>query len=118
MLNTLSICRTCPRDMPDTGKFGTALREALKEALSADAIEIMMVHCLGGCHRPGNLSFDAPDKVRIRLSDVTVQDTEWLLAAVREYARPGDRSPGIEIIPPSLQFKVTALSPKIAPRSK
>lgn len=112
-MNTLSICRTCPRDGPDTGKFGQAMREALGAELAAESIEVMMVHCLGGCRKPGNLAFDSPDKVRIRLSDISLQDAEWIIVTARQYIHADGPSASIAVVPSALQCKVTALAPKL-----
>lgn len=113
-LNTLAICRTCPRDTAETGKFGIALRQILEDELSGEHIEIMMVQCLGSCRNPGNVAFDAPDKPRIRISDVTPRDADWLLCAASTYVRAGDRLSSTEMFPPALQLKISALAPKQA----
>ena len=117
-MNTLSICRTCPRDTSETGQFGIELREALANELSGEAIQIMMVQCLGGCRKPGNVAFDAPDKVRIRLSDVTLKDANWLLNSALSYVRAGARLPSTDLFPQALQGKISAFSPKMARTSK
>ncbi|MEX2497206.1 MAG: DUF1636 family protein [Woeseia sp.] len=117
-MNTLAICRTCPRDTTETGNFGIALHELLKNELSGKAIEIMMVQCLGSCRMPGNVAFEAPDKTRIRLSGITLQDADWLLCAASNYVRTGDRLPDTELLPHALQLKISALAPKPARASK
>src|SRR5690606_39456758 len=98
-------------DTPRSGQFGDALRSALRPRLEPEGIAVMMVECLGSCRRPGAVAFDAPDKARIRVSDLNSQDATALVRAALEYSR-GKYDAGPAAFPPGLRQKVSAVAPK------
>ncbi|NMO90401.1 DUF1636 family protein [Actinomycetospora sp. TBRC 11914] len=105
----LLVCRTCPRDHPDSGSFGVAL----DRALCADGVRVRHVPCLGGCPNAGNAAVDGPGKPRVRFSSLTDDDAGPLLAAAAAYdASPtGMPDDGWEV-PPALRDRLTAVTPK------
>jgi len=57
--DTLFICRTCPRDAwrgaaaaGEGERFAQAVRLALAASPLARQIDVLVVHCLGGCPKP------------------------------------------------------------------
>jgi predicted metal-binding protein len=111
-MDTIAICRTCPRDTPQSGTFGLELRAAIRSKLADNGISIMMVQCLGSCRRPCAVAFDAPYKARVRFSDLAVQDSGLLIQAALQYAQFNAVSPSHEAFPKVLQSRISAIAPK------
>lgn len=106
----LLVCRTCPRDRPDTGSFGTALDPLLS---GSGPVRVRHVPCLGGCPNAGNVAVDGPGKPRVRFSAVSGDDAPALLAAAAAYdaSETGLPDEGWEV-PASLRARLTAVTPK------
>ncbi|HEY2191943.1 MAG TPA: hypothetical protein VGH76_06530 [Actinomycetospora sp.] len=105
----LLVCRTCPRDRPDSGSFGVALDVVLR----SDVVRIRHVPCLGGCPNAGNAAVDGPGKPRVRFSFLTDDDAGALLAAAAAYDASPSGAPddGWEV-PLALRGRLTAVTPK------
>lgn len=117
-MDTIAICRTCPRDTPQSGTFGLQLRAAVSSKLAGSGINIMMVQCLGSCLTPCAVAFDAPDKARIRFSDLAVQDADVLSQAAFQYAQFNAAVPSRNAFPMALQSRISAIAPKYAQTKK
>ncbi|WP_370551994.1 DUF1636 family protein [Haliea sp. E1-2-M8] len=113
-MHTIAICRTCPRDTPQSGTFGLELRAELRTRLADDGPSIMMVQCLGSCRKPCGVAFDAPNKARIRLSDIAVQDAGLLTQAARNYVHFGTALSSLNVFPMALRSRISAIAPKHA----
>ena len=114
-MDTIAICRTCPRDTPQSGAFGLELRAAVRSKLAGNGINVMMVQCLGSCRRPCAVAFDAPEKARIRFSDLVLQDAGVLIQAALQYAQFTDVLRDHHAFPKTLQSRISAIAPKYAP---
>lgn len=112
MHDSVSICRTCPRDQHDSGALGYAIARKLGERLARLGIGVLMVNCLGACKQPGVVALDSPLKDRIRFSGLCVDDAELLSTAVDAYvaSRPGQFD--LQALPVILRKRLSAVSPK------
>ena len=88
------------------------MRAALRRELAGKGINIMLVQCLGSCRRPCAVAFDAPDKARIRFSDIVVQDANLLVEAAYRYVQFGVGPTDRTAFPMALQSKISAIAPK------
>jgi predicted metal-binding protein len=111
-METLSVCRTCPRESAEKGGVVDALRALAAGGSGACDASILSVECLGGCPRPCTVAFDAPGKWRVRLSGLTARDAADILAAARTYASLPDGRLSDDVLPPALRGRISALSPK------
>ncbi|MGF6241821.1 MULTISPECIES: DUF1636 family protein [Paraburkholderia] len=110
--NTVAICRTCPRDQPHSGAVGLSLYNEVKERLTGQGVTVMMVHCLGSCRKPCAAALDAPEKPRVRLSGLKVNDAADLISAALEYQQTASDDVSVTTLPAALQGHVSAISPK------
>jgi predicted metal-binding protein len=116
-MHSLSVCRTCPRHRSEKGGLPERVR-ALAEAGALPAgFDILTVECLGGCQQPSAAAFDAPDKWRIRLTQLAAEDAGDLMLAAHAYAGLPDGALTDEILPPRLRGRISARSPKRPGRS-
>lgn len=111
-MHTLSVCRTCPRDLPTKGGLPERLRAMAEEPGAPESLRLLTVECLGGCPKPSAVAFDAPDKWRIRLTGLTIANAADVLTAVRAYAATADGQITDAMLPPSLRGHISARSPK------
>ena len=111
-LDTVAICRTCPRDLPNSGEVGRALYDGVREKLIRQGMTVMMVHCLGSCRAPCAVALDAPAKSRIRLSGLKDVNTADLVNAALAYREAASNDVTVAALPAVLQRHVTAISPK------
>ena len=111
-LDTVAICRTCPRDRPHSGEVGRALYNGVKEQLIRQGMTVMMVHCLGSCRTPCAVALDAPAKPRVRLSGLKDVNAADLINAALDYREAASGDVTVATLPAVLQRHVTAISPK------
>jgi predicted metal-binding protein len=109
-MHTLSVCRTCPRHLPEKG--GLPERVAALVGAGLDGFQLLTVECLGGCRQPSAAVFDAPDKWRIRLTSLVADNAADLLIAARAYAASPDGDLPDAALPESLRGHISARSPK------
>jgi predicted metal-binding protein len=110
--NTVAICRTCPRDRPQSGEPGLALFNDVKERLTNEGMTVMMVHCLGSCKKPCAAALDAPAKPRVRLSGLKDVNATDLIDAALEYQKAISDNVSVTTFPAALRGHITAISPK------
>jgi predicted metal-binding protein len=111
-METLSVCRTCPRESAQKGGVVDAVRALVASGAQACDASILSVECLGGCPKPCTVAFDAPGKWRVRLSGLTARNAADILAAARTYAALPDGRLNDDVLPPALRGHISALSPK------
>lgn len=111
-MDSIAICRSCPRDTPLSGACGAELREAVRAELQNHGIEVLMVHCLGNCRVPCSVALDSPRKYRIRLSGIDIQDAGDLIETAVAYARSKYGVADDGEFASALQSKISAISPK------
>lgn len=116
-MHTLSVCRTCPRHLPEKGGLPERVREAIQTGQGLDGFQLLTVECLGGCRQPSAAVFDAPDKWRIRMTCLVANDAHDLLAAARAYADSPDGDLQDAALPETLRGKISARSPKYPNRA-
>ena len=109
---SVSICRSCPRDRRDSGSFGPAVADRLRGELNKRGVAVLMVTCLGSCKTPGAVALDAPDKDRLRVSDLCTADVEPLLNLVDAYLASPTGLLDPQHFPSSLRSRISAISPK------
>jgi len=112
---SVSICRTCPRDRRDSGVWGLALAQRLRQPLAARGIDLLMVNCLGACTHPCTLALDAPAKDRLRFSGLSADDETSLQQVVDAYSLSTLGRLDLQTLAPSLQMRLSAVSPKLGP---
>ena len=108
----LLICRTCPRDQPDSGAFGPQLDDALAASGTEDGVRRRHVTCVGGCLTPGNVALDSLGKARVRFSGLDASDAQALLQAARAYEASDTGNPTEWDVPPDLADRLTSVSLK------
>ena len=111
-MDSIAICRTCPRDTPLSGSFGTELRDAVWAELQDHGIEVLMVHCLGNCRVPCSVALDSPQKFRLRFSGIGIQDARDLIDTAIGYARSNHGIADDGAFVSALKSKISAISPK------
>jgi predicted metal-binding protein len=111
-MNTVRICRTCPRDLPGSRVAGPVLMTALRPALHELGFETLLVHCLGDCRAPCAAVLDADGKPRLRYSGLEAQDAAELLAAARLYRQAEPARLAAGGLPAALRSRLSAVSPK------
>ena len=111
-MDSITICRTCPRGTPESGVSGTNLRKLLEAELQACGFEVLMVHCLGNCRLPCSVALDSSHNHRIRFSGVDVQDAKDLIDAAIVYSNSKPGVTDIGEFAPALVRKISAISPK------
>src|SRR5689334_9960323 len=111
-METLSVCRTCPRESAEKGGLAERLRALAARSAAASRLGILSVECLGGCPNPCTVACDAPGKWRVRLSGLKAENAADILAAARAYAGLPDGRLSDETLPPALRGHISALSPK------
>ena len=111
-MDSIAICRTCPRDTPLSGTCGTELRDAVRAELQNHGIEVLMVHCLGNCREPCSVALDSPRKFRVRLSGLDTQDARDLIDTAIGYARSKHGIADDGAFASALKSKISAISPK------
>ncbi|MDL5158875.1 DUF1636 family protein [Actinomycetospora termitidis] len=108
----LLVCRTCPRDRPDTGSFGAAL-DGLLTGAAERGVRVRHVPCLGGCPNDGNVAVDAPGKPRVRFSHLSAADAPSLLDAAAAFDASENGLPDDDwVVPSALSDRLTAVTPK------
>jgi len=110
--DSVSICRTCPRDRRESGSFGIILAEGIRAALLERRVRMLMVTCLGSCKHPGAAALDSPWKERLRFSRLSAVDIEPLIGAVDVYQATSSGRIDIDKLPTSLRSRLSAVSPK------
>jgi predicted metal-binding protein len=113
--DSLSICRTCPRDRHESGAFAIILLAGIRAALSERGVRVLMVTCLGSCKQPGAVALDSPWKDRLRFSRLDADEIEPLIGAVEVYQATSAGRIDLDKLPPSLRQRLSAVSPKIRP---
>jgi predicted metal-binding protein len=114
---TLLVCRTCPRyDPRATGEFSRALAAAIAADPAGDEVDVRGVQCLGGCPRHGVVAVDGPGKVRVRFAGLDAGDAEAILEAAAAHDASPTGDPGDWRVPERLAGRVSAVTPKRAPR--
>jgi predicted metal-binding protein len=111
--STVAICRTCPRDRPQSGEQGLALYNEIKERLTSQGMTVMLVHCLGSCRTPCAVALDAPAKPRVRLSGLKDVNARDLIDAALGYRQATSDDVSVTMLPAMLRRHVTAISPKL-----
>jgi predicted metal-binding protein len=111
-MHTLSVCRTCPRHLSEKGGLPERVRELVQAGPALDGYQILTVECLGGCKQPLAAVLDAPDKWRIRFTQLMAYDAGDLLTAARAYAVCPDGDLPDAALPERLRGKISARSPK------
>lgn len=111
-MDTLAICRTCPRDTAQSGAFGVELKARIRDSLDNKKISILMVQCLGSCRSPCAVALDGPGKARIRFSSLTVEDAGALVQAALRYEQSDAANPSPQTLPVALQARISAIAPK------
>ncbi len=111
-MDSITICRTCPRDAPQSGVYGTNLRKAVQAELQSHGVEVLMVHCLGNCRVPCSVALDSPQKNRIRFSGVDIQDARDLIDTAIAYSRSQSGVADNVGFATALKSKISAVSPK------
>ncbi|GAB2929016.1 hypothetical protein GCM10027047_27170 [Rhodococcus aerolatus] len=107
------VCRTCPRDRPDSGAFAATLLPALAGASTGDrALPLRQVACVAGCPTPGSVTLDAVGKTRIRFSGLTAEDAPALVAATLAHADAVHGDPDELALPENLAARITAVTRK------
>jgi predicted metal-binding protein len=110
--DSVSICRTCPRYLHESGAFAMIFGEGMRAALHKRGVPLLMVTCLGSCKQPGAIALDSPWKDRLRFSRLNADDIEMLICAVDTYrAAPAGRI-DLDKLPPTLRSRLSAVSPK------
>ena len=112
-MHTLSVCRTCPRHLPEKGGLPESVRDLVQRSgQGLDDFQLLTVECLGGCRQPSAAVLDAPEKWRIRLTNLVANDAAALLVAARSYAASLDGDLPDAALPESLRGHISARSPK------
>ena len=109
---SLLVCRTCPRDHPDSGAFGRALDNAVDGPARARGVRVRHVPCLGGCPHPGNVALDAMGKDRVRFSAIDDGDATALVDAATAHDASPTGTPGDWTVPAGLVGRLSAVTPK------
>src|SRR5436305_1137659 len=72
---TLYVCRSCPRGPWRGGvaagegeRFAQAVRAALAASPLASHLDLLVLHCLGGCPKPCNAALTGAGKVLLRFN--------------------------------------------------
>ncbi len=111
-MHTLSVCRTCPRHLSEKGGLPERIRDLVQAGPGLDGYQILTVECLGGCKQPLAVVFDAPEKWRIRFTQLMAYDAGDLLTAAEAYAESSDGDLPDAVLPERLRGKISARSPK------
>lgn len=94
--NTLMVCVTCRRPMPDMPEGydqpGKGLAETLRQRLADDeALTVKAVECLSVCRRPCTVALAAPGKWTYVVADLDRDgNLDDIVTAARLYAATGD----------------------------
>lgn len=109
----VSICRTCPRNSPESGAFGLLLSNRLKSRLESRGIRMLMVTCLGSCRQSGTIVLDAPAKYRVRFADLSVADADMIATIIDAYVGSSSGELDEQALGP-MRKNLSAVAPKPA----
>jgi predicted metal-binding protein len=121
--DTLYVCRTCPRDQWRVGavagegeRFAQAVRAALAASPLASQVDLLVLHCLGGCPKPCNAALTGAGKVLLRFNRLREGDVAALLelAALFRASRDGEIA---DRLPPGLKDRLALRLPAEIARS-
>jgi predicted metal-binding protein len=110
--DTLYVCRTCPRDQWRVGvaagegeRFAQAVRAALATSPLASEVDLLVLHCLGGCPKPCNAALTGAGKVLLRFNRLREGDVAALLDLAALFR---DSSDGeiVDQLPPGLKDRL------------
>jgi predicted metal-binding protein len=120
--DTLYVCRTCPREAWRAGgaagegeRLAQGLRAALAQSPLGGRVDLLVVHCLGGCPKPCNVALTGAGKVYLRFNRLGEGDLAAVLALADRYASTRDGEVG-ERLPGELKGRLALrLAADIAP---
>jgi predicted metal-binding protein len=121
--DTLYVCRTCPRE-PWRGavaagegeRFAHCMRAALAASPLSRRLDLLVVHCLGGCPKPCNVALAGAGKAFLRFNRLGEGDVAALLEFAARYraSRDGEIA---DQPPPSLDGRLALRLPADIARS-
>ena len=120
--DTLYVCRTCPREAWRAGgaagegeRLAQGLRAALARSPLGRCLDVLVVHCLGGCPKPCNVALAGAGKVYLRFNRLREGDLAAVLALADRYASSRAGEVGDQL-PDELQGRLALrLTADIAP---
>ncbi|MEP7243550.1 MAG: DUF1636 family protein [Gammaproteobacteria bacterium] len=112
-MNSLLICRTCPRDAQESGLPGAELAARLSDIIECHGVQLLRVSCLGACRQPCAVALDAPRKQRLRFSRLDSSDACDLEVVIQRYCLSEDGCLPPHMLPLALRDRLSAISPKL-----
>ena len=95
--DTLYVCRTCPREQwrgataaGEGERFAQAVRAALAASPLGREVDLLVVHCLGGCPKPCNAALAGEGKAFLRFNRLGEGDVAALLDLAALYRASPD----------------------------
>jgi predicted metal-binding protein len=121
--DTVYVCRTCPREAwrgASAAGEGERLAQAVRAALAASplgrGIDLLVVHCLGGCPKPCNVALAGDGKAYLRFNRLSEGDVAALLEIAACYRVSGDGEID-DRLPASLRARLALRLPGTIARS-
>jgi len=115
--DTLYVCRTCPRETwrgaaaaGEGERFAQTVRAALAASPLARQLDLLVVHCLGGCPKPCNAALAGAGKAYLRFNRLSEGDVAALLDLAGRYRASRDGEPS-DLLPPSLEGRLALRLP-------
>src|SRR5260221_9695527 len=121
--DTLYVCRTCPREQGRVGaaagegeRFAQAVRAALAASPLASQVDLLVLHCLGGCPKPCNAALTGAGKVLLRFNRLGEGDVAALLELTALFRASSDGEIA-DRLPPGLKDRLALRLPASIARS-